>query len=559
MASPDFNRWKMPAVSVAIHLCIGSVYSWSIFNPALVKELGVVTSAADDWNTNSVVWVFSVAIVFLGLAAAVGGKWLEDVGPRLVGFAAACLWGGGFVVGSVGIYLHQLWLVYLGYGVMGGCGLGLGYVSPVSTLIRWFPDRRGMATGMAIMGFGGGAIIGAPLKEYLIRFFYESPQYLGTVEAVSLITERGRRFAEVAGQMFEVVVVGPEDVFNMIVPENEGVYVVGTGGTGVAETFLVLGIVYFLIMIAAAFSFRVPAQGWRPSGYSENESDDAKVENRDPGPDVHVNQALKTPQFYLLWVILCFNVAAGIGVIGLAKTIMTDIFGSSLPSIVTPAFAATYVLMISVFNMIGRFLWASGSDYIGRRATYFCFFGLGALLYLSIPFVASQVSVNPVVVWLVMFYAATMLIFTMYGGGFATMPAYLSDLFGTMHVGAIHGRLLTAWSVAGIIGPFVVTYLRDMSINNAINNLADKVDPIDFATTFGAPIAELKQLVDAKTVTIAKLMEIVPPGTVDPTPSVYNVAMYVMVALLLVALFANFMLRPVAEKHHLKKGDAENE
>ncbi len=558
MAAPDFNRWKMPAVSVAIHLCIGSVYSWSIFNPALVKELGVVTSAADDWNTNSVVWVFSVAIVFLGLSAAVGGKWLEDVGPRFVGIGAACLWGGGFVVGGAGIYFHQLWLVYLGYGVMGGCGLGLGYVSPVSTLIRWFPDRRGMATGMAIMGFGGGAIIGAPLKEHLIKFFYESPQYLGTVEVVTLITERGRRFAEVAGQMLEVVVVGPQDTFNMIVPENEGVYVVGTGGTGVAETFLVLGIVYFLIMIVASLSFRVPAEGWRPSGYNENKSGDANASTRDPGPDVLVDQALKTPQFYLLWVILCFNVAAGIGVIGLAKTIMTDIFGSSLQSIVTPAFAATYVLMISVFNMIGRFLWASGSDYIGRRATYFCFFGLGAILYMSIPFAANQVSVNPAVAWLIMFYAATMLIFTMYGGGFATIPAYLSDFFGTMHVGAIHGRLLTAWSVAGIIGPFVVTYLRDVSINNAINNLAYKVNPVDFASTFGAPISELKQLANAKTVTIAKLMEIAPPGTVDPTPSVYNAAMYVMVALLVVALFANFMLRPVEEKHHHKKGDAEN-
>ena len=557
MAAPDFNRWKMPAVSVAIHLCIGSVYSWSIFNPALVKELGVVTSAADDWNTNSVVWVFSVAIVFLGLAAAFAGKWLEDVGPRLVGISAACLWGGGFVVGGVGIYFHQLWMVYLGYGVMGGCGLGLGYVSPVSTLIRWFPDRRGMATGMAIMGFGGGAIIGAPLKEYLIRFFYETPQYLGTVEAVSLVTERGRRFAEVAGQMSEVVVVGQEDVFNMIAPEIEGVYAVGTGGTGVAETFLVLGIVYFLIMIAASLSFRVPAEGWRPDGYTEDESGDANVASKAPGPDVLVSQALKTPQFYLLWVILCFNVAAGIGVIGLAKTIMTDIFGSSLPAVVTPAFAATYVLMISLFNMIGRFLWATGSDYIGRRATYFCFFGLGAILYLSIPLAASQVSVNPVVVWLIMFYAATMLIFTMYGGGFATIPAYLSDFFGTIHVGAIHGRLLTAWSVAGIIGPFVVTYFRDRSINDAINHLTDKVNPVDFATTFGAPISDLEQLVGTKTVTISKLMEIAPPGTVDPTSGVYNTAMYVMVALLLVAFFANYKLRPVDEKHHHIKGDTD--
>ena len=555
MAPSGFNRWKMPAVAVAIHACIGSVYSWSIFNPALVKELGVVASAADDWSTNSVVWIFSVAIVFLGLAAAGGGKWLEDVGPRLVGFTAACLWGGGFVVGGLGLYLHQLWLVYLGYGVMGGCGLGLGYVSPVSTLIRWFPDRRGMATGMAIMGFGGGAIIAAPVKEYLIRAFYDSPQYLGTVETVSLVTEQGRRFAEVAGKVVEVVVVGADDAFNMIVPEVEGVYVVGTGGTGAAETFFTLGVVYFLIMIAAAFSFRIPAPDWHPDRDEDSEAVAANTRGVAPGPDVHVRQALHTPQFYLLWIILCFNVAAGIGIIGLAKTIMTDIFGSTLPSIVTPAFAATYVLMISVFNLIGRFLWASGSDYIGRRATYFCFFGLGTVLYLSIPFAAIQVSANPIVAWLVMFYAATMIIFTMYGGGFATIPAYLSDKFGTMHVGAIHGRLLTAWSVAGIIGPFVVTYLRDTSIHTAINDLAVKVNPVDFENTFGAPITQLEQLVEAKTVTIAKLMEIAPIGTIDPTPSVYNAAMFVMAGLLVVAFFANLMLRPVAAKHHHKNAE----
>ena len=250
-----------------MHLCIGSVYSWSIFNPALAKELGVVTSAADDWSIRSVVWIFSVAIVFLGLSAVVGGKWLENVGPRFVGVTAACLWGSGFILGGVGIHLHQLWLLYLGYGVLGGCGLGLGYVSPVSTLIRWFPDRRGMATGMAIMGFGGGAIIGAPLKEFLIKAFYEAPQYLGASDAVPLITEHGRRFAGTGGQLVEVVVAGAAAVPAMIAPELEGIYVVGTGGTGAAQTFFALGIAYFLIMLIASFFFRVPAEGWRPEGW----------------------------------------------------------------------------------------------------------------------------------------------------------------------------------------------------------------------------------------------------------------------------------------------------
>ena len=189
------------------------------------------------------------------------------MGPRFVGVTAACLWGSGFILGGVGIHLHQLWLLYLGYGVLGGCGLGLGYVSPVSTLIRWFPDRRGMATGMAIMGFGGGAIIGAPLKEFLIKAFYEAPQYLGASDAVPLITEQGRRFAETGGRLAEVVVAGAADVPAMIAPELEGIYVVGTGGTGDAQTFFALGIAYFLIMLIASFFFRVPAEGWRPEGW----------------------------------------------------------------------------------------------------------------------------------------------------------------------------------------------------------------------------------------------------------------------------------------------------
>ena len=207
IVAPDgYNRWRVPPASIAIHMCIGSVYAWSIFNPALIKELGVVGSSADDWTLSSVIWIFSVAIVFLGLAAALAGKWLEDVGPRCVGVTAACLWGGGFIVGGLGIMTHQLWLIYLGYGVLGGCGLGLGYVSPVSTLIRWFPDRRGMATGMAIMGFGGGAMIGAPLKRFLLEYFAKAPEYLGLESTISLITDGGRRFAEVAGEKVEVVV-----------------------------------------------------------------------------------------------------------------------------------------------------------------------------------------------------------------------------------------------------------------------------------------------------------------------------------------------------------------
>ena len=497
IAKPGFNRWLVPPASIAIHLCIGSVYAWSMFNPALVKVLGVVTSSGDDWDLGQVVWIFSVAIVSLGLAAAYAGKWLEEVGPRMVGFVAACCWGGGFLIGAIGIYLQELgvqitmslpmisdepivlsiglYLLYLGYGVLGGIGLGLGYVSPVSTLIRWFPDRRGMATGMAIMGFGGGAMIAKVTIDRLLAKFYKAPEYLGNIESVNLITESGRRFVDVAGTMVEVVLVTTNDIAKMIVPGDPGVYIVGTGSSGAAQTFLFLGIVYFVIMTIASFSYRVPPEGWTPKGWTPpKESEKTRLITKN---NVHIDQALKTPQFYFLWIVLCFNVTAGIGVIGVAKTMMIEIFEPSLPSIVTAGFAGTYVLMISVFNMIGRIFWASMSDFIGRKTTYFIFFSLGIFLYLSIPFTAKAMSIDPVVTYLILFYAASMIIFTMYGGGFATIPAYLADIFGTKYVGGIHGRLLTAWSTAGVLGPVAITQLRQNSVDNAITDLVSKFHP----------------------------------------------------------------------------------
>ncbi len=571
IAKSGFNRWLVPPASIAIHLCIGSVYAWSMFNPALIKVLGVVSSSGDDWTLSQVVWIFSVAIVSLGLAAAYAGKWLEEVGPRMVGFFAACCWGGGFLIGALGIYLQELgvhinislpfitseeislqiglYLLYLGYGVLGGIGLGLGYVSPVSTLIRWFPDRRGMATGMAIMGFGGGAMIAKFTIDKLLETFYKAPEYLGNSDTINLITEGGRRFAEISGSLVEVVVVAANEVSRMIVPGDPGVYIVGTGSSGAAETFLFLGIIYFLIMTIAAFSYRVPAEGWTPKGWTPPK-DSAKTRLITKN-HVHIDQALKTPQFYFLWIVLCFNVTAGIGVIGVAKTMMIEIFGSTLPSIVTASFAGTYVLMISVFNMIGRIFWASMSDFIGRKATYFIFFSLGILLYLSIPYSAKAMSINPGITYLIMFYAASMIIFTMYGGGFATIPAYLADIFGTKYVGGIHGRLLTAWSTAGVLGPLAITQLRQGSVEKSINELASKVDPEKFIDFYGASIDQIQELVQQKTVTIGNLMQIVPEGTVDPSATLYNTTMFAMAGLLGIAFVANLLIGPVDKKHHM--------
>ena len=339
VAPPDFNRWRVPLASVGIHVCIGSVYAWSIYNPALTKVLGVVVSGPEDWTLNQVIWIFTVAIVSLGLTTAFAGHWLEKVGPRAVGVIAAICWGGGYIVGSSGILTHQLWLVYLGYGVIGGMGLGLGYVSPVSTLIRWFPDRRGMATGMAIMGFGGGAMLATPLKEYFLRLFYQAPEYLGSVSEVEMVTREGRRFVETGGEAMEVVVVGVNEVADMIVQGDPGVYLLGTGSVGAWQTFLVMGLIYFTVMLLAALSYRIPAKGWTPKGWTPPDAAVTKKKMMTSG-SVTINQALKTPQFYQLWIVLCFNVTAGIGVIGVAKTMMSEIFGSTLPSIVDGAFAA---------------------------------------------------------------------------------------------------------------------------------------------------------------------------------------------------------------------------
>jgi len=543
VAGPGFNRWLVPPASVAIHLCIGSVYAWSIFNPPLERVRGVMAPSADDWSLGSVVWIFTVAIVFLGLSAALAGKWLERVGPRLVGSVAAACWGGGFLIGAIGIWTHQLWLVYLGYGALGGCGLGLGYVSPVSTLIRWFPDRRGMAAGMAIMGFGGGAMIGAPLKKWLLGLFHVDPQKLDG--AVDLVTRGGRRMAEVAGELREVIVVDENGI--------DAVYVVGTGSVGVAETFLVLGIGYFLVMLVASFCYRIPAEGWVPEGWTPP-AKDAAQKRMISQFDVGIDQAVKTPQFYLVWIVLCFNVTAGIGVLGVAKTMMTEIFGTTLPDLVDEGFATTYVLMISVFNMLGRFFWASVSDLIGRKTTYTLFFVLGIALYVSIPFTAAGVSASPTATWLVYFYAATMIIFTMYGGGFATIPAYLADLFGSRFVGGIHGRLLTAWSTAGVLGPLAITSLRENQRLAAIGDLAARVDATAFREKFDAGKDQLDALVEAKTVDIGNLLALLPEGTLDPRATLYNSTMYLMAALLGVALVANWLIRPVDARHHLETG-----
>ncbi|PFH20277.1 L-lactate MFS transporter [Burkholderia sp. JKS000303] len=400
IAPPGFSRWMVPPAALAVHLCIGQAYAFSVFNAPLTKVIGITASAPDDWSLTTLGWIFSLAIFFLGLSAAFAGKWLERVGPRRTMFTAACCFGGGFLISALGVKTHQIMLLYIGYGVVGGIGLGLGYVSPVSTLIRWFPDRRGMATGMAIMGFGGGAMIAAPLSVALMNHFKSATS------------------------------------------------------VGVAETFIVLGIAYFISMSIGALAIRVPPADWKPAGWTPPAVTKHKMITSN---HVHIDEALKTPQFYLIWLVLFLNVTAGIGIIGQASVMIQESFKGA----VSAAAAAGFVGLLSLFNMGGRFVWASASDWVGRKNTYFIFFVLGAVLYFCAPIFASSGQIA-------LFVLTFCLILSMYGGGFSTVPAYLADMFGTAYVGGIHGRLLTAWAAAGIAGPVLVNYIRAYEVAHGV-------------------------------------------------------------------------------------------
>jgi len=462
VAGPGFNRWLVPPAALAIHLCIGMAYGFSVFWLPLSRAIGIDQPVACpdmtllgalfttqcDWRVSDLGWMYTLFFVFLGSSAALWGGWLERVGPRMAGVIASLCWSGGIALAALGVYVHQLWVMWLGAGVIGGIGLGLGYISPVSTLIKWFPDRRGMATGMAIMGFGGGAMIGAPLADLLMNAWRSA-----------------------------------SDV-------------------GVWQTFLTIAAIYLVVMLCGAFGYRIPPAGWKPEGWTAPpETARRMITNR----HVHLRNAHRTRQFWLIWAVLCLNVSAGIGVIGMASPMLQEIFGGRLIGLPELGFtdlstdqkaqiatiAAGFAGLLSLFNIVGRFFWASLSDRIGRRNTYTTFFVLGIALYTLAPSVAHA---GQQLLFVLMFG----IILSMYGGGFATIPAYLADIFGTQFVGAIHGRLLTAWSTAGIIGPVVVNYIREFQLNAGI-----------------------------------------------PRAQVYDFTLYILAAMLLAGLVANLLIRPL--------------
>jgi len=475
IAGSGFSRWLVPPAALAIHLCIGMAYGFSVFWLPLSHAVGInqaVACPADmsffarmfattcDWKISELGWMFTLFFVFLGGAAYVWGGWLEHAGPRKAGFVAACCWCGGLLISAIGIYEHQIWMLWVGSGVIGGIGLGLGYISPVSTLIKWFPDRRGMATGMAIMGFGGGAMIGAPLADILMKHY---------ASATSV---------------------------------------------GVWETFVTLAVVYFIAMCCGAFGYRIPATGWKPKGWTPPEATKAMMTTR----HVHVDEALRTPQFWLIWWLLCLNVTAGIGIIGMASPMLQEVFaGKLLGNTLTfnelsaaqkgaiAAIAAGFTGLLSLFNIGGRFVWASASDFLGRKLTYYTFFVLGIVLYASAPWSGHYGHIA-------LFVIAFCIILSMYGGGFSTVPAYLGHVLGTQMVGAIHGRLLTAWSAAGIFGPVIVNYLREYQLEHGV-----------------------------------------------PRAQVYDITAYILCGLLALGFICNWLVKPVADKHFMTDAELEAE
>jgi len=473
IARPGFNRWLVPPAALAIHLCIGMAYGFSVFWLPLSQAIGIsapvacspdmgfiarLFSAECDWPISMLSWIYTLFFVFLGCSAAVLGGWLEHAGPRKAGLVSALCWCGGLLISAIGVKTHQLWLMWLGSGVIGGIGLGLGYISPVSTLIKWFPDKRGMATGMAIMGFGGGAMVGAPLATTLMGHF-------------------------ATGQ----------DV-------------------GVWQSFMVMAAIYFVFMTAGALAYRVPPTGWKPAGWTpvQKKAGSGMITDR----HVHVSVAWRTPQFVLIWLVLCLNVSAGIGILGMASPLLQEVFGGKLLGnelsfselnagqlAQIAAIAAGFTGLLSLFNIGGRFFWASFSDYIGRKNTYFAFFALGVALYALIPNMGHIGNVA-------LFVAAFCIILSMYGGGFSTVPAYLADLFGTQMVGAIHGRLLTAWAAAGVLGPVLITYLREYQLALGVERSA-----------------------------------------------AYDITLYILAGLLVLGFICNALVRPVADKYFMTESE----
>lgn len=546
VASPKFtNRWAMIAPAFLTHLCIGAPYAWSAMTGPLTRDSGFVCSAADDWSMTSAVAPMAILFAFHGFSAALAGKWQMKVGPRTAIAAAAVSFGGGFLLSAVGVATHNIGLVYFGYGVLGGIGLGLSYTPPIQTLIEWFPDKKGLASGLTIMGFGSGALLFAPAANILLEKFSSLPTYLGT--AVETITENGRLFTETGGKMVEVVYANAADLAKLSTSGlQEGFYIVGSGDTGAAMTLATIGVGYTLVMMGSSLLLKKPHPTYKVEGGTAVTTPTQSVKN------VHTDNMFRLPQFYALGTVLVVVASGGMGLIGVAKPLMSEVFSGTLPHIVTAAFASSFILMLSMGNLGGRLAWAAISDKIGRPATFHLFTFGSIAIYASLPTIIQQVIQNQSAASLGAFCGLSVAAISMFGGVYSILPAYESDLFGTKYVGANHGKMLLFSSTAAIAGPSAFLYLRSLSEKAAITDLLSKIDPAAFLEKFGSDVSALDTLIEAKTVTVAKLMEIAPAGVIDPTPFLYDTSFYTIAAAISVGAVAHAMIKPVDPKWYEK-------
>ncbi|HEX8036339.1 MAG TPA: OFA family MFS transporter, partial [Ktedonobacterales bacterium] len=367
------NRWIIVVAAVIMQLSLGAVYAWSVFVTPLQTE-----HKALGWSVTQITLTFTIAIAVLGIGAAIGGFWMDRVGPRFVATVAGVCYGLGVLL--AGFSDGNLFILYLTYGVIGGLGMGLGYIVPVATLVKWFPDKRGVVTGLAVAGFGAGAVITSPVASALI------------------------------------------------------------GSVGVSQTFIILGIVYLILVVAAAQFYSNPPAGYAPPGWTPS----ARVTAQRATKDFTPGEALTRGQWYVLWAILALNVTAGIAIISQAKPLGQSVGASA-------AVATGFVSFIAIFNGLGRFAWAWFSDLIGRRQVFITMFALQAVIF----FILGRLPA------FALFAPLACVVALCYGGGFGTMPAFAADYFGPKRSGAIYGTMLTAWSAGGVLGPLVIAQVKD--------------------------------------------------------------------------------------------------
>lgn len=553
----NFNRWSLFPAACIIQLPCGALNAWSMWQTPLSTNLGVVAPAAADWTLEAVATTFPWLGVGWGLCMACCGPWIDRAGPRYATIVGATFFGGGHLLSALGCYTGMVQFVWLGWGLVVGMGTGLCYTAPMTALLSWFPDKKGLATGLAVAPYALGGMFAAPLIESLRAFFFKPPIYAGAVSDVEMKLESGRQLVKYNGEWREAVLASADDFLKLPADAasrlTEGVYLVGTGDCGAFLTFTTLAVTFFSMMSLGGSFLRLPPPGWAPQGWTPPVvTSDASLTKG----SVSASTALRLPQFWLLWFTVAGNASAGVLVIPAAKVMMGDIFASIYPAIATAGFSTAYVSALSVGNSAGRIGWPALSDHIGRKnATFACSLALPACL------------LCPQIIWLAvdggygttplyMFCGTTMLIVSWYGGSLALLPSYTSYLFGPGELAAIYGRLMTGWSSVAILSPSMLNALRGHDTRQAINSLAAITPPEEFERAFQAPITDLDALVEAKAVTIARLMEIAPPGTVDPSPFVYNSTFYAVSGVIALSAVTNALITKVDAKHFSIDTDA---